>query len=58
MITRKRSYDSECFELAQYFLRDEPSLREGCSDLAQHIQDAIEDWIEAMKQDREGIYDQ
>jgi len=48
------SYDQRCFELAEYFLMDEPNvLKEGVSDLAQHIQDAIEDWFEAQKENGE-----
>jgi len=43
-------FDRMCFELAQYFLQDEEftGLRtpENEIRLAQHIQTAIEDWIE------------
>lgn len=46
------SFDTQCLELAQYFLQDEPKLRSMASDLAQHIQSAIEDWFE-MQQKRE-----
>ncbi len=38
------AYDPECEELAAYFLadsKDELAKRE----LAQHIQDAVEDWL-------------
>jgi hypothetical protein len=41
-----------CFELAEYFLRDEPSVRGDpelfalcCNDLALEIQGAIENWL-------------
>jgi hypothetical protein len=37
-------------ELAEHFLQDEPSLRAEASDLARHIQQAVEDWIEMQKQ--------
>jgi hypothetical protein len=50
MVTKP--YDPACFELAEYFLRDEPSVRGDpelftmcCSDLASEIQDAIENWL-------------
>lgn len=41
------SFDSKCYYLAKYFLEDEDdaaSETEACN-LAQTIQDAIEDWI-------------
>jgi len=47
------SVDPKCHELAAYFLEDEgaPSLSlytfEQIDDLAQTIQDAIENWIDA-----------
>lgn len=50
MVTR--TYDPACFALAEYFLRDEPSVREDpelyalhCSDLASEIQDTVENWL-------------
>lgn len=54
MTEKKSSFDPQCLELAEYFLRDEPSLRDRADELAQQIQDAIEDWIEAEKQELEG----
>ena len=47
-----KSYDPACFALAEYFLRDEPSVRDDrelfalcCNDLAREIQDIIENWL-------------
>lgn len=40
------SYDEKCFELAGYFL-PETSRVELQEQLAQAIQDAIEDWLES-----------
>lgn len=41
------SYDSRCYDLAEVFLRVEPSLNneKHKRDLAQEIQDVIEDYI-------------
>jgi hypothetical protein len=42
------SFDIKCFNLAVDFLADEPKLLaipEKVAELAQRIQDAIEDWI-------------
>jgi hypothetical protein len=41
----KKSYDQACFDLAEYFLIDEPRLQDKCSDLATAIQQAVEDWF-------------
>ncbi len=39
-------YDEKCEELADYFLKDEDDMPQNAkADLAQHIQDAIEDWL-------------
>lgn len=43
------AFDRRCFELAEVFLEDEPLLRDRVSDLAQRIQEAIEEWIETEK---------
>jgi hypothetical protein len=50
MVTKP--YDIACFELAEYFLRDEPSVRGDpelfalcCNDLAQEIQNSAENWL-------------
>ncbi len=43
---RKLSYDSECEKLARHFLTDKPDATDAdAADLAQDIQDAIEDWF-------------
>lgn len=41
------AYDTKCHDLAEVFLKDEPSLQSAHKKraLAQTIQDAIEDWI-------------
>jgi hypothetical protein len=44
-----KSYDQACFDLAEYFLIDEPSLQEHCSDLAIAIQHTVEDWFALRK---------
>jgi hypothetical protein len=46
-------FDSRCFDLAEHFLQDEPELREKVSELAQAIQDAVEDWIYMQKTEAE-----
>ena len=50
---RLRGYDPGCADLAQYFLVDEPALKERAGELARHIQQAIEDWIEGARQEAE-----
>lgn len=47
------SYDQRCFELAEFFLIDEPELRHRASELAQQIQDAIEDWFMIQNAEKE-----
>jgi len=47
------SFDRQCLDLAQFFLQDEPAFRYLASDLAQHIQNAIEDWFEMQQQKQE-----
>jgi len=45
------SYDSACLELAQAFLSDESkALQARAGELAQVIQDVIEEWIEENSQ--------
>lgn len=40
------SYDSKCYDLAGAFLEDYPqSTDKECAELAQDIQDAIEDFL-------------
>jgi hypothetical protein len=45
------TYDSRCYDLAAVFLGDEPQLHtpENIHQLAQLIQQAIEDYIEFMR---------
>jgi uncharacterized membrane-anchored protein YjiN (DUF445 family) len=39
-------FDPKCYELAEYFLEDyEDITEEQKNELAQHIQDTIEDWL-------------
>jgi len=39
-------FDSKCADLADHFLRDEPAeIVRKRNDLAQAIQDAVEDWF-------------
>jgi hypothetical protein len=57
MITqgRKRTFDSSCFDLAELFLADEPALCKepgNVDSLASYIQASIEEWIEAMKEEK------
>ncbi len=41
-----KTHDSKCFDLAAHFLADIKGCTEAeHDDLAQHIQDAIEDWL-------------
>ena len=40
------SFDPKCYELAVYFGLSSERLR---TELAQHIQDSIEDWLESEK---------
>jgi Mn-dependent DtxR family transcriptional regulator len=41
------SYDPKCYDLAESFLQDHPGYpKEAADDLAQAIQDAIEEWFE------------
>jgi hypothetical protein len=46
-------YDSRCLDLANVFLEDEPTLAQYDQELAQAIQDAIEDWIAIAKEPEE-----
>jgi hypothetical protein len=40
------SYDTKCHDLAEAFLAEQPEkLKTRVADLAQTIQDAIEDWL-------------
>ena len=46
-----RTYDVKCEELAGHFLVDSPELLPKKSELASHIQEAVEDWF-ASKEER------
>jgi hypothetical protein len=48
------TFDVRCFELAEFFLEDEPLLRGRTELLAQRIQEAIEEWIEATRAEIDG----
>lgn len=44
------SFDTKCFDLADHFLAEESTeLQKRSPDLAQAIQDAVEQWIEYEK---------
>jgi len=49
------AYDVKCLELAEAFLEDDQVLQHPChaARLAQHIQSAIEEWIEQARDDYE-----
>lgn len=53
-MSKGRLHDPKCHELAEYFLSDSPALRSKTliDDLAQTIQDTIEDWIERTDEER------
>lgn len=42
------SYDSRCYDLAEVFLEEIDSDEELRADLAQTIQDAVEDWFASL----------
>ena len=42
---RKKMHDPACHTLAEMFLTDTPALMPKVDELAQTIQDAVEDWI-------------
>jgi hypothetical protein len=44
MSAKKYAYDAACEALAEYFLTD-TSRKDLAPDLAQHIQEAVEDWV-------------
>jgi hypothetical protein len=48
---KEQLFDVKCFELAEHFLSDEKDLsdqqrKDWTRELAAHIQDAIESWLE------------
>ncbi len=50
LIDVERTYDERCFDLAAVFVEGKvtsPEFAERCHALAQQIQQAIEDWLEA-----------
>jgi hypothetical protein len=42
------AHDPECYALARYFLAHHPPNEAEAISLAQHIQDAVEDWFAAL----------
>jgi len=45
----QKGYDVKCYELAKYFLAgDDLDIEENREQLAQHIQDEVETFIEGM----------
>lgn len=43
-------HDPECAKLAEYFMADEkPHVAKRASELADHIQESIEDWFYTVK---------
>jgi vacuolar-type H+-ATPase subunit E/Vma4 len=48
------SYDPQCWELAQHFLPDGATVRLK-NELAQAIQDAIEDWLTEERDRLKGV---
>ncbi len=50
---KKHMYDAKCEELAEYFLTGEKAVKSrDVTELAQTIQDAIEDWLEQNREER------
>jgi hypothetical protein len=46
---KKYSFDSRCYDLAEVFLSEVgEETEENKQELAQHIQDVIEDWLTAL----------
>lgn len=41
----KKGFDPECRKLAEYFLPNKPRNEAHVTELAQHIQDSIEDFL-------------
>jgi len=39
------AFDQACLDCAEYFLHDEPDLRGRAAELAQSIQNEVENWI-------------
>ncbi len=54
MTEPKYSYDTRCWDLAMYFLGDKLDIETARSseELAQHIQNAVEEWCAAREADR------
>lgn len=44
---KQLSFDSKCYDLAEHFLEDEPTLNneDARNELAQEIQETVESWI-------------
>jgi hypothetical protein len=52
------TFDQKCADLAEYFLQDEPDLRDRRDRLAFVIQQAVEDWIDSERaEDRRKAFD-
>jgi hypothetical protein len=49
------SFDSKCYDLAEHFLQDEPDLdnEDRRKELAQEIQEAVEAWFLAERDERD-----
>ena len=46
LVCKEHSYDEQCLELAGHFCADYPKAKEfDTRRLAQHIQEAVEDWL-------------
>lgn len=45
-------HDPQCYDLAEYFLPAAATKKQK-SELAQHIQDAVEDWLSAATEQAE-----
>jgi hypothetical protein len=49
LVAKKKqlSFDSKCYDLAEHFLEDEPTLNneDARNELAQEIQETVETWI-------------
>ena len=52
-----KTHDSKCFDLACHFLSDVEARPDEHDDLAQVIQDAIEDWLSYRENRAEAAYE-
>lgn len=44
------AYDPKCYELAEYFMPSDPKLERLRSEMAQAIQDAVEDFLQGERE--------